>query len=294
MRTILLVLALLAMFAPPVRAQPVRADVAERQRQCAGKEGWSDPAPPVRIFGNTYDVGTCGITVLLVTGPAGHILIDGATVEAAPLILANIRALGLRARDVKLLLNSHSHFDHAGGLAALQRATGARVATSAAGRAVLATGRPAADDPQTADLIPIARVRVARVVGDGETLAVGPLRILAHTTPGHAPDGMSWSWTSCEATTCHRMVFADSLSAISADGYRFTDHPDYVARLRGSIGRIAGLPCDILLTPHPGSSDMEDRLAGKMPLVDRGGCAAYAAEALGRLNARLAQEASRR
>lgn len=290
-RRLLLAIALFAAIPAWAQGRPA-ADVAERQRQCVGKEGWSDPAPPVHIYGNTYDIGTCGITVLLVTGPAGHVVIDAATAEAVPSILANITRLGFAPRDVKLLLMSHSHVDHAGGLAALQRATGARLMTSAAARAVLTSGKAAADDPQATILTPVARVSVAGVVDDGQTLALGPLRLLAHSTPGHAPDGMSWSWTACEGGKCSRMVFADSLSAVSADTYRFTDHPDYVARLRGSIGRVAALSCDILLTPHPGASDMGDRLAGRKPLIDRRRCPAYAAEAMARLDSRLLREGS--
>ncbi|WP_230770352.1 subclass B3 metallo-beta-lactamase [Sphingomonas sp. Leaf4] len=288
-RALLLVLALLG--AAPAWAQGAPADVRERQRVCAGKDGWSDPAPPVRIYGNTYDVGTCGITVLLLTGPAGHVVIDAATAQAVPSILANITRLGFRPRDVKLLLMSHSHVDHAGGLAALQRATGARLMASAAARAVLTSGKAAVDDPQATILTPVARVPVAGTVDDGQTLSVGPVRILAHSTPGHAPDGMSWSWTSCEGGKCYRMVFADSLSAVSADTYRFIDHPDYVARLRGSIGRVAALKCDILLTPHPGASYMGERLANRGMLADPRGCTNYAAEAMVRLESRLLREA---
>ncbi len=295
----ILLLALALFGAAPASAQGQRrlyddkpaADVLERQRQCAGKDGWSDPAPPVRIYGNTYDIGTCGITVLLLTGPEGHVVIDAATAEAVPSILANTARLGLKPRDVKLLLMSHSHGDHAGGLAALQRATGARVMASAAARAVLITGKAAADDPQRTILTPVARVPVAGTVDDGQTLSVGPLRLLAHSTPGHAPDGMSWSWTSCEGGQCYRMVFADSLSAVSVDGYRFTDHPDYVARLRGSIERVAGLDCDILLTPHPGASDMGERLANPSLLADPRSCTNYAADAMVRLESRLLREA---
>ena len=79
------------------------ATVAEHQAACAGKDGWSDPAPPVQVFGNVYDVGTCGIVSLLITGPRGHILLDAATAEAAPSIAANIERLGFKLSDVKLI-----------------------------------------------------------------------------------------------------------------------------------------------------------------------------------------------
>ncbi len=267
------------------------ADVAARARQCAGKDGWSDPAPPVRIFGNVYDIGTCGITVLLIAGPHGHIVIDAATAEAVPSIVGNIRRLGFRPQDVKLLLMSHSHIDHAGGLAALRRATGAKLLASAAAREVIERGRFAGDDPQRDILSPVDRVPVAGVLTDGQPVTLGPIRLTAHLTPGHSPDGMSWSWRSCAGKICRTVVFADSLSAVSSDAYRFRDHPAYVARLRATIAKVAALPCDIVLTPHPGASDMAERLAGDKPLVDRNGCRAYAAAATRRLDKRLADEA---
>src|SRR5215212_1934451 len=92
---------------------------------CKADAGWSDPAKPQPVYGNTWYVGTCGITALLVTSDKGHVLIDGATTEAAPQIEANIRALGFRIKDVRFILATHAHLDHAGGFARLQKASGA-------------------------------------------------------------------------------------------------------------------------------------------------------------------------
>lgn len=267
------------------------ASVAEHERQCRGKDGWSDPAPPVRIFANVYDVGTCGIVALLVTGPKGHVLIDAATAEAVPSISRNITRLGFRLRDVKLLLSTHEHADHAAGLRAIQRLTGATMVATAASRAALESGVPAADDPQKGGLPLFDGVRVTRVVRDGEVVALGPLALTAHTTPGHSPGGTSWTWRSCAGGVCRAMVYADSLSSISADGYRFTDHPAYVATFRTTIAKVAALRCDILVTPHPAASDLYARLSGGKPLVDRAACVAYAAAARVRLDRRLGEEA---
>jgi metallo-beta-lactamase class B len=269
---------------------PHPASFAEHQGQCQGKDGWSDPAPPVRIFGNVYDVGTCGIVSLLVTGPQGHVLIDAATTKAVPSILANIRRLGLRPTDVKLLLSSHEHIDHAGGLRGIKTATGATMVASAAARRALESGVPAADDPQGKGISEFAGVRVDRVVRDGEVVTLGPLKLTAHTTFGHAPGSTSWSWRSCAQGACRSIVYADSLSAIAADGYRFADHPAYVARFRASLTKVARLPCDIVITPHPAASNLYARLAGAAPLVNSKGCAAYAAEAGAKLEHRLADE----
>lgn len=267
------------------------ASFAAREAQCAGKDDWSDPAPPVRIFGNVYDVGTCGITAVLIVGDRGAILIDGATAEAVPMIVSNIERLGLRLSDVKLLLSPHEHADHAGGLSGLRRRTGARMLATAAARSSLESGVMAADDPQRDGERPaFLGVRVDRLVHDGEVVRLGSLRLTAHATPGHAPGGTSWSWRSCEDRVCHDLVFADSLSAVSANGYRFSDHAGRVAALKASFAIVAGLRCDLVVTPHPSASSLYARLAGKALLVNPRACVDLAATSAAKLNELLRKE----
>lgn len=273
---------------------PRAASFAEHQAQCAGKEGWSDPAPPIRIFGNVYDVGTCGITVLLIAGERGAIVVDGATAEAAPSIIANIGRLGFRPSDVKVLLSTHEHLDHAAGLHALRRWTGATMVATAAERAALESGTSAPDDPQRGGSLPPYRgLQVNRIIRDGDVVELGSLRMTAHATPGHSPGSTSWSWRSCEGSTCHQVVYADSVSAVSSEAYRFSKHPGYVAAFRASLAKIAALPCDLIITPHPGASDLYDRLAGREPLTSKTACSSYAAAGSAKLDQRLSTEAAR-
>src|SRR5437763_7900677 len=126
------------------------------------------PAPPVRIHANTYLVGTCGLSSILIVGDQGDILIDGAAEQDAELIADNIRALGYRVRDIRFILASHEHFDHVGGIATLQRLSGATVVTSAPAAKVLSSGIPATDDPQFGLAKPFPPVPVGRIVRDGE------------------------------------------------------------------------------------------------------------------------------
>lgn len=285
----ILVASACALPAPPVTAptpQPASAWAAA----CKDWDEWAKPAPPVRLYGNVYQVGTCGISAILVTGPKGHVLIDGATAEAAPGIAANIEALGFALRDVRLILHSHEHVDHVGGLAELQRRTGARVAASPRAAPVLASGRMADDDPQSGTLDDYAPVRVDRLLADGEVVRVGPLALRAILTPGHSPGAMSWQWRSCDGADCRSIVYADSLSPVAPDSYRFSDRPQAVAAFRASLDRIAAADCDILFTPHPSGSRMRDRLAGTEPIIDPSACADYARAARAKLDARLAKE----
>lgn len=256
-------------------------------------DGWDDRAPPRRIFGNVYYVGTCGITALLVASPQGHILLDGATEAGGPAIAANIRALGFELADVKRIVNSHEHSDHAGGLAYLQRITGATVLAREPALAALQRGGSDRGDPQFGVLEAFPRVADVRTLADGEVVRVGDLALTAHATPGHAPGSTSWTWVSCEGSRCLHMVYADSLGAATDGTWRFTDHPDYVAAFNRSIDVVASLPCDILVSPHPLASDLFDRLDGKAPLVDSGACRHYADSARGNLERRLREEAGR-
>ena len=292
-RPFLLAPALLAACAPASAqfALPDGPPVTEILDQCEDKDGWSDPAPPVRIFGNVYDVGTCGIVALLIAGPEGHVLLDGATAEAAPLIAANIERLGFRLGDVKWIGTSHEHHDHVGGVAELQRLSGAKLAALPEARRQLETGGLDPADPQAGLHAPFGGARVDRVLADGEVLVVGPLRLTIHATPGHALGSTSWSWRSCEGDACHTVAFADSVSAVSRDDYRFSEHPEYVAMFRRGMDALEAIGCDLVITPHPSASTLYERLAGDAPLADPQACANYAAFGRRNLEARLAREA---
>jgi metallo-beta-lactamase class B len=241
---------------------------AQQMTQCASCAAWNVPQTPFKIYGNTYYVGTHELSSILITSDQGLVVIDGDLTEAAPQIEGNIRALGFRPEAIKLILNSHNHFDHAAGIAPLQRFSGAKVAASPQSAEVLRRGSLSQDDPQH-DLAPPPMQPVPKVdvIRDGETLHVGPLALTAHFTPGHTPGGTSWSWTSCEQQRCLHIVYADSLTAVSADNYRFTDHPDLVAGFEKSFTTLEKMPCDILLTPHPGFSNILGRLEAR----DKGG-----------------------
>ena len=261
---------------------------------------WNAPHAPVRLFANTWFVGTDGLSAVLITSPAGHVLIDGGLSESAPRILESIRAAGFRAEDVKLILNSHAHFDHAGGIALLQRVTGAAVAAHPWSARMMAGGRALRDDPQFGVDRPYPPVKAPRTIAGGDTLRVGTLALVAHFTGGHTPGGTSWTWRSCDAGKCLDFVYADSQSPISADDFRFTSSTTYrtgIADFEKGHATIERLACDVLLTPHPGQSDLWERLAardGKPALVDGDGCRRYAANARRALQQRLEKERAAR
>ncbi len=271
-------------------ARAALAPTADLATACNGRDGWSDPAPPARIFGDTWFVGTCGITVVLITSDQGHILIDGGPEAAAPLVAANIEKLGFRLKDVRWIVSSHEHSDHVGALAELKRLTGAKVAALDSVAPHLAAGKPAADDPQHGDVHDFPPIVVDRVLNDREDFRFGSLQVSVRSTPAHTAGSASWTWSACDVTRCRTVAYADSSTVISAKGYRFSDHPDRVRAAREGLKRIGELPCDILVTPHPGASDLFARISARKPLSDPDACHKYAAAAEEHLNTRLAQE----
>lgn len=243
-------------------APPMPALIHPWVAACEEWDDWDKPAPPFKVYGNTWYVGTCGISALLITSPNGLVLIDSGTEQGAEVVLANVAQLGFKPRDIKLLLSSHEHFDHVGGMARLQHATGAKVLASPVAASVLRTGKDSAEDPQSGlhkPMRPVARVGLLR---DGRPVRVGPLVFTPVFTPGHTPGATSWHWQSCEGGDCKVVVYADSLTPISRDDYRFSDHPAYLAAFRQSADRIEAISCDILLTPHPSASSMRGLLQG--------------------------------
>jgi metallo-beta-lactamase class B len=268
---------------------PIEIAGPEFAAQCKDWDDYAKPAPPVRIFGNTYLVGTCGISSILITDPAGDILIDGGPEAAADLIANNIRKLGFRLSDVKYILHSHEHFDHVGGVAELQRLSGAQVIASPAAAPVLASGTAGPGDPQQGINPSFPAARVDRIVHDGEQVRLGNTILTALATPGHTPGALTWHWGSCQNGVCRQIVYADSLSPVSSKTYRFSDHPAYLAAYRASIAKVAALSCDILLTPHPSASDMVKRL-GDANVQNANACRDYAASLTKHLDDRLAKE----
>ena len=256
---------------------------------CKDLDGWDDPAPPAEIFANSYYVGTCGISAILIAGTGGAILIDSGTEKGADLVAQNIRDLGFRLSDVRILLHSHEHGDHVGGMGRLQQLTGGQLYASPAAARAFATGTATADDPQAGLNKPFPTARVDAAVGEGQIVRLGNLWLTAVATPGHTPGALSWHWVSCDGGVCRSIVYADSLSPVSRDDYRFSDHPAYLRAYRASIAKIAALDCDILLTPHPSASAMIERFATGS-LETPHACRDHAAKLGKALDERLARE----
>ncbi|MDB5680070.1 subclass B3 metallo-beta-lactamase [Sphingomonas bacterium] len=224
--------------APPRAALPVPPVPA----------AWTMPHAPFRITGNIYYVGTEGLSAYLIATPKGLILLD-ATMEAnVPGIEANIRSLGFKLSDVKILLNSHAHFDHAGGLAMMKRDTGATLAAMRGDVWALENGRHDSDQNYRATFAP---VKVDRVLKSGDTVSLGGVTLTAIATPGHTKGCTTWLMTTRTEWGMKRVIFPGSLTVAGSKLVGNRQYPGIAADFRRSFDRMAVLKADIVLPAHP-------------------------------------------
>jgi metallo-beta-lactamase class B len=243
----------------------------QQQDFTQAKIEWNRPTTPFKIAGNVYYVGTAGVSAYLITDPKGHVLIDGGLPESVPLIVKNIRALGFRLKDVRILLINHAHFDHSGGLAELKRLTGAQLLASAGDKPDLEAGRTVGRP----DLEGFPAVKVDRVIGDGEHIRLGAIDLVTHLTPGHTRGCTSWSYRVTAGRSPLDMLFACSLTVAGQDlTGRNPAYPGVADDFRRTFALLRTLQVDVFLNFHPGAFDMEGkrkRLAGNpLAFVDPG------------------------
>jgi metallo-beta-lactamase class B len=256
---------------------------------------WNQPVEPYRIAGNLYYVGASDITSFLISTPAGLILIDGGFAETVPIIRENVRKLGFRMEDVKILLNSHAHFDHAGGLAELKKIAGVGLVASAEDAALLARG--GRGDHVFDDQFPYEPVTADRILTDGYEVALGGTTLIAHLTPGHTKGCTTWTMKVKEGGKSYDVVFVCSTSILP--GAKLIDNPKYpkVAEdFAKTFQTLKSLPCDIFLAPHASfynGLDKAERLrkgATKNPFIDPKGYKAYLERGEKAFHERLAAE----
>jgi metallo-beta-lactamase class B len=240
---------------------------------------WNEPVEPFRIVGNVYYVGAREVSAYLVKGRDRSVLIDSGFAETAPLVLKNLETLAVRPREVGVLLATHAHYDHVGGLAALREATGAAIWMSEADAEL--AGRGGLGDPNFGDRFRYRAFRPDRVLRDGDTMTVGGARLTALVTPGHTPGCTSWQ---IDVTERGRPLRVLVVCSVTAPGYRLVDNAaypgiadDYAATFR----RLAGVRADVLLASHGSVFDLLGKRAAlgrnpeRNPFVDAAEAARY-------------------
>jgi len=242
--------AMALMLAAPVHASPAN---------------WTEPVAPFHVIDNVYYVGSAGISAWIIKTPAGLILLDAGMPEYAPQVEANIRALGFKLSDVKIILNTHAHFDHSGGLARLKADTGARFYAAQADVYALERGVYAgSEDEHGYDAPPI---KVDRALRPDEKVTLGGVTLTAFHTPGHTAGCTSWLLPLREAGRAHQAIFFCSASVAANRLAPNPQYPGIVADYRRTFARLKTVKADVMLGAHAEFFD----LAGKRARLGKPG-----------------------
>jgi metallo-beta-lactamase class B len=209
---------------------------------------WNKPVAPFRIIGNLYYVGATEVTSFLITTSQGHFLLDGGFVETAPQIERNIEELGFNLRDVKCLLNSHAHFDHAGGLAELKKLSGARFVASERDAPLLRAGGHG--DFRFGDTLTFPPVAPDQIIHDGESIQIGDQKMTAHLTAGHTKGNTTWTTKISDGAKTYDVVFAGSPNFLDYQLVGHESYPGIAADFEKTYAVLKTLPCDIFLSAH--------------------------------------------
>lgn len=218
---------------------------------------WNRAAQPFTIVGNVHFVGVAGLGAYLITTPEGHILIDGGLPESAPRIIQSIRDLGFDPADVRILLNTHAHVDHAGGLSEIQAVTGARIMASEGDRGALESGRHHGLTNYGTWWFP--PVRVDEIVADGQVVELGGVRLRAIVTPGHTAGCTNWSLPVEDRGRNLTVLFFCSASIGGNRLVGNSEYPHIVDDYRRTFERLAQVEADVVLANHPDVADLFER-----------------------------------
>ena len=258
--------------------------VVTAHRASAQSPDWTEPFPPFRVAGNLYYVGSKGLASYLVTTAEGHILINSNLEESVPQIQASVEKLGFKFSDVKILLISHAHWDHDAGSARVKEFTGARYM-------VMDADVPVVESGGTADFhyggnkdMQYRPAKVDRVLHDGDTVALGDAKIVAHKTAGHTKGCTTWTLAVRDGAATRNAVIICSPNV--NPGYRLVTTPSYpsiAADYERMFRTLESLKCEIFLGAHGSYFDLPAkharmRTGGENPFVDPSGCAAFIAD----------------
>lgn len=222
---------------------------------------WNVPFQPFTVIGNVHYVGTKGVSAWLITTPKGHVLIDGILPQSVPIIAANIKALGFDIRDVKYLLNSHAHIDHAGGLAGLQRLSGATMVASAKDKPFLEAGDIGMPPSGGMKFPP---VRVDRVIADGGTLRIGDIVLTAYITPGHSPGCTTWTMPVTGADGRRHTALFHCSATVAGQSLAPEAFPGMVADFRSTFAKFKTIEADVFLGNHENFFDLQGKRARQL------------------------------
>lgn len=234
-------------FADSLAKEPIDLKDSHWHQWSDSNPDWIAPIEPFRIIGNIYYVGTQGIGAYLIAGQEGHMLLDGGLPQSSGQIAANIQHLGFKLNDVKLLLNSHAHFDHSGGLAGLKELTRAKMVSSKLDAHWLQSGYY----PGSKRLDYASKpVEVDLLVSDGESISVGDIRLTAQVTAGHTPGCTSWMTDVVDSEETYSVLLFCGAS-VAGNKLVPEQYDGIVDDYRSTLKKIKTWKVDVFLSNHP-------------------------------------------
>ncbi len=232
---------------------------------------WTTPLTPFRIADNLYYVGSRDLASYLITTPGGDILLNSNLETSPPQIRHSVEQLGFHWSDIRILLISHAHSDHAAGSAQILRETHAKYMVMDGDVPVVESG--GATDFAYGPKPQYPRAHVDRVLHDGSTVMLGNVTLTAHKTAGHTRGCTTWTMRvhvpGEPASKLRNVVIVGSWNV--NPGYRLVpDHgksasyPGIAQDYEHAFAVFHTLPCDIFLGAHGQYFDMLAKLA-RMP-----------------------------
>ena len=260
---------------PPAAAAP-QVTIPERP------DNVNIPRAPAHLIGNIHWVGHSQVGAFLLKTSQGYILIDSTSTEQWPWVRANLEKLGIKPRDIKIMLNLHAHQEHMGGFAMMKELTGATIVLSRASADEVATGGRTDFRENGSELY--KPFKADRIVEDGGTVTLGEVTLTAHLTPGHSKGTTTWTTRVEEAGKTYNVVFMGGMAVPGIDRSPLLDNPRYpnvVADYQRSFAKLRALPCDVWFYPRATTIRLDEKLkrlaAGVKPnpFIDPVGCQWY-------------------
>jgi metallo-beta-lactamase class B len=227
---------------------------------------WTEAVPPFQIAGNLYYVGSKGLASYLITTPKGHILINSDLEASVPLLQDSIAKLGFKINDVKVLLISHAHWDHAAGSAAIKKLSGASYMVMDGDVAVVESGGKTDFQYNSKPEWLYPPTKVDRVLHDGDEVKLGGTTLVAHLTPGHTRGCTTWTMKLKDGGKVRDVVIVGSPNV--NPGYKLVGNEQYpkIAEDYQRMFRVlAALPCDFFLGAHGAYFAMDDKVGKRKP-----------------------------
>lgn len=220
---------------------------------------WAKPYQPFRIAGNLYYVGTYDLASYLIKTPEGSILINTGLAASGDQIKNNIKALGFQFADIKILLTTQAHYDHLGAMAAVKKATGAKLLVDEKEAAVLKDGGRS-DYALGGNHSTFEPVQPNRLLRDGDTIRLGNMQLIMLHHPGHTKGSCSFLFTVKDEKLSYKVLIANMPTIVTDEPFAgLTAYPEIAGDYAYTLKAMQNITFDIWLASHASQFNLHDK-----------------------------------